>query len=330
MKIISIPFAERITRKILVLLFLSLFCLAARTQTLFFEKFGVEEGLGSSKVYTVIQDRHDFVWLGTESGAARFDGNRFVNFGSLNGLSAGGVKSLFEDTTGRIWFGHLNGGISWYDGIKFSRARIDTLTITGDITGISQLGNDFWITTSSNGAFRTQLPPQGATVLKGRHYTGQEGLSDQIFSLYIDRNNNLFCITDAFIKKYNPEKDIFETYSPPGLTTYFNVVSMFQDTKGNYWYGLHNGGLYMQDAVAGEMKIYDILNGLSRMFVSCFAEDYKGNVWIGTFGGGVTLYSEGKLKIYNRSNGLNSLNILNIFEDREKNILISDYYNGLS
>ncbi|NMC42193.1 MAG: hypothetical protein GYA43_13645, partial [Bacteroidales bacterium] len=157
MKINSIPFAERITRKILVLLFLSSVFPAVSSQTLFFEKFGVEEGLGSSKVYTVIQDRYDFIWLGTESGAARFDGNRFVNFGSLNGLSAGGVKSLFEDTTGRIWFGHLNGGLSWYDGMKFSRARIDTLTVTGDITGIRQLGNDLWITTSSNGAFRTSL-----------------------------------------------------------------------------------------------------------------------------------------------------------------------------
>lgn len=330
MKIIYIPFSEKITRKALLFLFLSLLCLNSRPQTLFFENFGVEEELGSSKVYSVIQDRYDFIWLGTESGAVRFDGNRFLNFGSLNGLSAGGVKSLFQDTTGRIWFGHLNGGLSWYDGNKFSRARIDTVSITGDITGIRQLGNHLWITTSLNGAFRIEMPPQGATVLSGKHYTGKEGLSDQIFSLYIDRNNNLFCITDAFIKKYNPEKDLFETYSPPGLTTYFNVVSMFQDTKGNYWYGLHNGGLYMQDAVAGEMKIYDILNGLSRMFVSCFAEDYRGNVWIGTFGGGITVYSEGKLKIYNRSNGLNSLSILNIFEDREKNILISDYYNGLS
>jgi len=39
-------------------------------QTYFFEKYGVEQGLSSSKVYSVIQDRNDWIWLGTESGVS--------------------------------------------------------------------------------------------------------------------------------------------------------------------------------------------------------------------------------------------------------------------
>lgn len=299
-------------------------------QALFFEKLGVEQGLGSSKVYSIIQDKKDFIWLGTESGTSRFDGTTLINFGSIQGLAAGGIRSLHEDTLGRIWFGHLNGGISYYDGKKFRKARFDEINVSSDITGIKQTGNRIWFTTSSHGAFQIEMPATGDTVLYGKHYAGREGLSDQVFRIYEDRNKNLFCITDAFIKKYNPEQDAFETYSPKGLTTYFNVVAMFHDSRGNYWFGLHNGGLYRQDAVNGEMKIFDILNGLSRMFVTCFTEDHRGNVWVGTWGGGITIFSGDKTTIYNTNNGLKALNIHSLFQDREKNILIADHYEGLS
>jgi ligand-binding sensor domain-containing protein len=49
-------------------------------QSYFFEKYGVEQGLGSSKVYSIIQDRNDWIWLGTESGVSRFNGLKFENF----------------------------------------------------------------------------------------------------------------------------------------------------------------------------------------------------------------------------------------------------------
>ncbi|HQK71772.1 MAG TPA: two-component regulator propeller domain-containing protein, partial [Bacteroidales bacterium] len=331
MKIICHPFSKRSGRIIvLVALIIFIFTGSAEAQTIFFDKYDVENGLGSSKVYSIIQDKNDFIWLGTESGATRFDGNKFENYSSIHGLAAGGVKSICQDTLGRLWFGHLNGGVSYFDGVKFIRTEFDSLKVNSDITAICQIGKELWFTTSSNGAFRVPFPPTGDTLLKGKHYTGKEGLSDQIFNMYIDRNRNLFCITDAFIKKYNPEKDFFETYSPQGLTTYFNVVAMFQDSKGNYWYGLHNGGLYIQDATTGKMKIYDILNGLSRMFITCFAEDYRGNVWVGTWGGGITVFRDGETIIYNKKNGLDALNVHALFEDKEKNILIADHYEGLS
>ncbi|HCI56191.1 MAG TPA: hypothetical protein DFI01_09770, partial [Bacteroidales bacterium] len=331
MNIISPPFSKR-SGRIIVLSSLIIFIFSANSgaQKFFFDKYNVENGLGSSKVYSIIQDKNDFIWLGTESGATRFDGNKFENYSSIHGLAAGGVKSIYQDSLGRLWFGHLNGGVSYFDGAKFRRAEFDSLKANSDITTIFQIGKELWFTTSANGAFRIPFPSTGDTLLKGKHYAGKEGLSDQIFNTYVDRNGNLFCITDAFIKKYNPKKDFFETYSPQGLTTYFNVVAMFQDSKGNYWYGLHNGGLYIQDAATGKMKIYDILNGLSRMFITCFTEDYRGNVWVGTWGGGITVFRDNDIIVYNKKNGLDALNIHALFEDKEKNMLIADHYDGLS
>jgi ligand-binding sensor domain-containing protein/serine phosphatase RsbU (regulator of sigma subunit) len=316
--------------KCLMILFFVVISTKLISQTYFFEKYGVEQGLSSSKVYSIIQDKNDFIWLGTESGVSRFDGSKFENFSAADGIAAGGVYSLFEDTKGRIWFGHLNGGISYYDGSKFVKARFDSINVNSDITSIKQLGENFWLSTSANGAIRISIPATGDSVLTGKQYRGKDGLSDQVFSTYIDSKKDLFFVADAGIKKFNPEKDSFETFSPPGLTRYFLVIVMYEDRNGNYWFGTHNGGLYKQEKATGEMKIFDIRDGLSKNYVSFITEDYKGNIWVGTWGGGITVFTDNKMKVFNKSNGCNSLNIHYILEDKEKNLLIADQFEGLS
>lgn len=301
------------------------------SQAYFFEKYGVEQGLSSSKVYTVIQDQNDWIWLGTESGLSRFNGVRFENFTSANGLAGGGVYSLMEDSLGRIWCGHLNGGLSIYDNGHFVRLKIDSVVLSGDVTSIKTLGNDIWITTINNGACRMQFPEKGDTILSGKQYSGKDGLSDQVSSSYISSNGDFYCVLpNAGIKKYNPGKDIFETYNPTGLSKYFAVIVMFQDSKGDFWFGTHNGGLYRQIAATGEMKIYDLRDGLAKNLISFITEDSKGNIWIGTWGGGISFITGEEIKIYNRTNGLEATSIHCIIEDKEKNIIIADHFTGIS
>jgi ligand-binding sensor domain-containing protein len=99
----------------LLLLFIIPFT-GARGQKYFFDNYGVKQGLSTQKVYTLLQDSKDYIWLGTVNGVSRFDGKKFENFSSRNGLSPNGVKCITEDSLGYIWFGHLDGGISRYEG----------------------------------------------------------------------------------------------------------------------------------------------------------------------------------------------------------------------
>ena len=43
-----------------------------------FETLGVEQGLPSSKVYEMAQDRQGFLWIATADGLARYDGVGFA------------------------------------------------------------------------------------------------------------------------------------------------------------------------------------------------------------------------------------------------------------
>ena len=113
------------------MLFLSFSAGKASAQDYFFDNYGVKQGLSEQKVYTLLQDSKDYIWLGTANGVSRFDGKKFENFSSHDSLSSGGVRCIIEDSLGYLWMGHLNGGISRYDGRKFEQVAFDSINLPG-------------------------------------------------------------------------------------------------------------------------------------------------------------------------------------------------------
>ncbi len=105
---------------------------------------------------------------------------------------------------------------------------------------------------------------------------------------------------------------------------------MFEDSRGDVWYGTYHGGLYRYIKEKNEFKIYDARDGLADNWVTTINEDSKGNLWIGTWGGGITRFNEGGFKTYNNKNGLLDLKIFKIIEDVEENILIATNDHGLT
>ncbi len=69
-----------------------------------FRHFSVNEGLPSSEVYHMIQDSKGYIWIATNMGVSRFDGEKFENFDKEDGLSENTIFEVYEDETGRVWF----------------------------------------------------------------------------------------------------------------------------------------------------------------------------------------------------------------------------------
>ncbi len=300
-------------------------------QNYFFDSYSVEQGLGSSKIYCILQDHHDLVWLGTEAGVSRFDGHTFVDFSSEQGMAENGVYSVFEDSHGNIWFGHLDGGITRYDGYHFEIIRFDSIPVKGDITSFQETADhQLWITTSASGALRITRPFGPVGEMKVEQYLGKKGLSDRIFGSFLSQNNDYYCLSGVGIHKYEPAIDSFSIFNLKHLTNYWTKTCMLEDRKGNMWFGTYNGGLYKYDKALDTMIVYDKRDGLAKNWVSCLYEDDRGTVWAGTFGGGITRIQDGKLKTYNTENGLNDDFIQCLTGDHEGNLLIGTRYHGLS
>ncbi len=314
-----------------VWILLAMLSLPVAGQKYFFDSYGVEQGLGSSKIYCILQDHRDLVWLGTEAGVSRFDGHTFVDFSSEQGMAENGVYSVFEDSRGNIWFGHLDGGITRYDGYHFEVIRFDSLSVKGDITSILETqDHHLWITTSASGALRITHPFGPVNEMEVEQFLGKKGLSDRIFGSFLSRDDDYYCLSDVGIHKYVPAVDSFTIFTLKHFTHYWSKTCMLEDRKGNMWFGTYNGGLYKYDKAKDTMIVYDKRDGLAKNWVSCLYEDSRGDLWVGTFGGGITRIRDGQLKTYNTGNGLNDDVIQCLTEDHEGNLLIGTRYHGLS
>src|SRR5262245_40142362 len=72
-----------------------------------FEHLTSADGLSQDSVFAILQDRHGFMWFGTQGGLNRYDGYRVTQYRHdpkiPNSLGSDFVQTLFEDSKGTIW-----------------------------------------------------------------------------------------------------------------------------------------------------------------------------------------------------------------------------------
>jgi len=123
-------------KKFLLFLFGVFLTAQSVAQKPFYRNYTVEDGLVSSTVYSIHQDRQGFLWFGTESGVSRFDGIFFRNYGRLEGLGDNEIFFMFEDTKDRIWFFPFNGRLSYYSHGHMVNWSTDTLLRSLEINSL--------------------------------------------------------------------------------------------------------------------------------------------------------------------------------------------------
>lgn len=111
------------------LLFLFAALLSANSQTLYFDRIDIKDGLSQNTVSEIIQDSRGFIWFGTKDGLNRYDGSHFKVFRHVpylkSGLGNNNIRCLIEDAHNNIWVG-TNSGLYVYDAEydRFSEVEI--------------------------------------------------------------------------------------------------------------------------------------------------------------------------------------------------------------
>jgi len=101
-----------------------------------------KDGLPSSTVYCMTQDKEGFMWFGTETGLSRFDGTSFRNFTQEDGLPDNEIIQLFADSKGRVWIAPFKKAICYYYKGKIYTQENDPLlkriTVTGNVVRFAE------------------------------------------------------------------------------------------------------------------------------------------------------------------------------------------------
>ena len=100
------------------------------------------------------------------------------------------------------------------------------------------------------------------------------------------------------------------------------VRSIFQDSKGNLWFGTLEEGVVRYDVKT--LTYFDSLDGFKTNSVHAIAEDRSGHLWFGTEDQGVYKYDGKYFKNYNKAAGLSNTSVgrKSILVDKSGNIWV--------
>ena len=114
-----------------------------------YRSYGPADGLPSVYIQALLQDRQGFIWVGTDNGLYRYDGQRFQAFGLRDGLRSALITHLLEDRDGTLWVG-TRGGLHRWNGTSFASAADQGLSATS-IAALAETADGLWAATGAAG-----------------------------------------------------------------------------------------------------------------------------------------------------------------------------------
>ena len=200
--------------RLLLLLGLMLCCssiFAGLPETPQFRLVTVADGLPSSTVYAVTQDKKGYIWIASKDGLARYDGVGYKIYryapGDANTLPGNVVQALHVDKHDQLWIAVEGQGVSRLNAerTEFTHFRKSTHPELGsdDIWAITSTADgNLWFGTFGGGLNR--MGPDG----KIKHFMPDKNdvnslPSDTIVALAVDTQDRLWVGTTNGLSVWN-------------------------------------------------------------------------------------------------------------------------------
>jgi diguanylate cyclase (GGDEF)-like protein len=276
--------------------------LPALTRPLRFERLSIEDGLSQTAVLAILQDRAGFLWIGTEDGLNRYDGNSFTVYrndpSDPSSLPSNFAWAIEQDDAGDLWLATNGGGIAKWERDADSFVRFGKDSTHGELAGqevrtLHVASGSVWIGTRGQGLGR--LDPASGELSHFRHDPEDpNSLShDHVFVIVTDRQGSLWIGTDDGLNRLEPSTGRVARYLHDPLDANSlsdnRIRSIFEDRGGSLWIGTYDGGLNRLDRETGRFVHFrsdpSDPQSLSHDRVRAIFEDDAQRLWIGTADG---------------------------------------------
>lgn len=323
-----------------------------------------DEGLPSNVVYDIIQDSRGFMWIGTDRGLVKYNGQSVVTYTSTRQKSTA-ITNLNEDAFGRIWGVNFSQQVFYVESDSLLEIEIPSLdkvqghvktVIIGDFLYVYSYGHadrlnlktmnwdvDFYSSNwpiTSNGVDRRLL-----YTLAGEGDKYSLSFSEEVHHVENDERKHLVhipkkpgyyrsCWFDGSkILMSHGFSDLLEFRSSTGDTASIPVSHPDHDSSTRMLVCGSDGSGNLWLCTSGGARILKSANAefsdqlfFPELQVSRVIQDREGNLWFSTLQHGVKIIPSHRVTVFNQQNSeLEFTEISSIGVDAEGEILVGSF-----
>ena len=256
------------------------------------------DGLPQSTVMSTLQDSQGFVWMGTEDGLVRFDGDQLQRYAhsrnDTTSLPGNFVWDIAEDAHHDLWIATKDSGLA-----RWSRATDTFITYRHDARNAQSLASDslravlvdargrVWVGTTDAGVDILDTATGRFEHLPRAGAKAGSLSSDRVYTLSRGHADAVWIGNEGGLDRWNADTRTLEPFGPAlrGRA----VASVLEDPSGAVWAGTFDAGITRFAADGHVLEIFHHdparATSLASNEVRAILEDNSGRLWIGTADG---------------------------------------------
>jgi ligand-binding sensor domain-containing protein/serine phosphatase RsbU (regulator of sigma subunit) len=316
------------------LLCFTLFSQISTGQIFSFKNYGAEFNIPDGFIYTINQSNDGYLWVGTGSGLARFDGYNFYKIQYPDSSQLRITTSSLKDKNGTLWFGCTDGNV--YHSIQNRLVQVK-LPNEKAISDLAE-GPDGLIYVIPQGKAIFSINPARTDEIHQYSIPGDPIMESAAFAA----GNKILIGTQENLLICRPGKESIELEGAVEGFDYSAITSIIAagdssdfiiGTDGNGLFKLHLSGNGNGNSLSRFSNHPELVN----LSILSITRDSENSWWISTNGSGVLqlTFSDNydaikSSRTYNNSSGLIIDNVKTVFQDIEGNFWIGTFGAGIS
>lgn len=239
--------------------------------------YTIENGAPSNEVYSILQDKQGYIWIGCDAGLFRYNGVRFEQFSNPK-LSTRSVTGLCESSGGVIYAYNFNGQILI---VRNNKLEI----LEGWNRHVNHLSPDskgsVWIS-SETGIIRLNEKTLQWKAHPDLDFNGKKDPTIYTSGVIAQQDGSLYYLFEGKLMERHKGKSVIHLINPEEPT----VPSFICETTKRPWvFGLVNGDCFVPE---GEKYVRRNFKNLSRLLAGkklTNVQEIGEAIWISTHSG---------------------------------------------
>ncbi|WP_149982838.1 ligand-binding sensor domain-containing diguanylate cyclase [Pseudoalteromonas rhizosphaerae] len=268
-----------------------------RLSPLGLEQLDADAGLPANRILSLLQDRENSIWVGTNGGLYRLREAAFSTWTTKRGLTGDYVRTVLSHSDGSLWVG----GSLGLNRIEDNKVNTFPAAYGNDPLSVLSLAEDaqghIWLGTYTSGLMR---------IINGKAYPvldRKNGLaSNEVRALLFDSAGRLWVGTAAGLTRIDVDGSLKQFSSVDGLPGDF-IIALSEDNYGNVWIGTGVGVAFFSPSLEKfTAKVFPAHFDAAYAFGFYAESEY---IWMATDRGLVRCHiPTGEMSILGREQGL--------------------------